>query len=650
MPAPVLTASPHHSRGSSARRLPWRGIALGLLLIPFNTLWVQHSEVVRETAQPTMASLFFTAVLTLLGVTLLNRTVARIHPRSALSGGELYLVYAMVSVATALAGHDQIEVLVPVISYVRHFASPESRWEEKLFPSLPDHLVVSDPDALSRYYNGHSYLTPENVRPWLGPGLWWLGFLCLLGLTMVSLNLIFRQRWTEGEKLSYPLLTVPVQVVEQLDSLRGDGLFWLGFAIAGGIDLLNGLHVFYPFIPALRVTAHDLLPGQNTELLRAFGYMPIAFYPWAIGLGLLLPKDFLLTCWVFFWVWKLQRVSGVLAGLSHVPRFPYVNEQSFGAYLGIALFALWRARGYLVQVARTVVSSGGPLNESREALRYRWAALGAVCGFLGCVWFAARGGMSPWIATAYFGLYLCLSLAFTRARGEMGVPAHDLHASGPDAMLVSTFGSRSFSAGTLTMFSLFWWLTRAHRSHPMPHELEALELGRRGGARPTATLVAILLAIVAGAIAGLLGELYLGHKHGLALVQSDSAYFGREAWSQLDARLSTPSAPDPRAGVAIGVGAAATLLLLWLRTVFLWWPFHPLGYAVSSSLSGHLLWMPLFLAWAAKSAVMRYGGVTTHRKLVPLAMGLILGEYVVGGGWSLYGWARQAATYRFWSY
>lgn len=217
-------------------------------------------------------------------------------------------------------------------------------------------------------------------------------------------------------------------------------------------------------------------------------------------------------------------------------------------------------------------------------------------------------------------------------------------------MLVSTFGSGRFSTGTHTMFALFWWLTRAHRSHPMPHELEGLELGRRGNVSPRATLFAILLALLGGAAAGIVGEVYLGHKHGLALVQSDSAYFGREAWTRFSSWTAGPTAPDGRAAVAIGVGAGVTLLLLWLRTVFLWWPFHPLGYAVSSSLSGHILWMPMFLAWAVKSAVLRYGSADSCRRLIPLAMGLILGEYVVGGGWSLYGWARQLGTYRFWSY
>jgi len=66
----------------------------------------------------------------------------------------------------------------------------------------------------------------------------------------------------------------------------------------------------------------------------AIGYAPIRFYPFGIGLGFLLPLDSLLKL-VLLLFWKAQLViSG--AGWYLVPRFPYILEQSFGAYMGIA--------------------------------------------------------------------------------------------------------------------------------------------------------------------------------------------------------------------------------------------------------------------------------------------------------------------------
>jgi hypothetical protein len=114
--------------------------------------------------------------------------------------------------------------------------------------------------------------------------------------------------------------------------------------------------------------------------------------------------------------------------------------------------------------------------------------------------------------------------------------------------------------------------------------------------------------------------------------------------------LTHKSGPNPASAAAIAIGSAFTLALLWLRTRFLWWPFHPVGYAISSSLSMAQLWLPMFIAWLLKIIVFRYAGPRTYRKSVPFFFGLILGEFVVGSLWTLIGAVGNFATYRFWAY
>lgn len=131
---------------------------------------------------------------------------------------------------------------------------------------------------------------------------------------------------------------------------------------------------------------------------------------------------------------------------------------------------------------------------------------------------------------------------------------------------------------------------------------------------------------------------------------SDSAYFGTEAYGRLDSWLTNPRPADPLAACAVGFGLGLVLLLLWVRSLFLWWPLHPIGYAITSSISGAILWMPMLIAWVIKAGVLRFGGARAFRSLHPLAMGLILGEFLVGGSWSIVGWILGIKTYRFWSY
>ena len=41
------------------------------------------------------------------------------------------------------------------------------------------------------------------------------------------------------------------------------------------------------------------------------------------------------------------------------------------------------------------------------------------------------------------------------------------------------------------------------------------------------------------------------------------------------------------------------------------------------------------MAWLAKAMVLRYGGIRLYRKVSPLFLGLLLGEFTIGGGWVL---------------
>jgi len=60
------------------------------------------------------------------------------------------------------------------------------------------------------------------------------------------------------------------------------------------------------------------------------------------------------------------------------------------------------------------------------------------------------------------------------------------------------------------------------------------------------------------------------------------------------------------------------------------------------------VWLPLCLSWLAKVLIMRYTGARGYRAAIPFALGLILGEFVVGSLWALIGVALDIPTYGFW--
>ena len=96
------------------------------------------------------------------------------------------------------------------------------------------------------------------------------------------------------------------------------------------------------------------------------------------------------------------------------------------------------------------------------------------------------------------------------------------------------------------------------------------------------------------------------------------------------------------------MGLAWTNILMWLRTRFLGWPLHPLGYALSGSWTMNLIWFPLLLSWLIKWVVLKHGGLKAYRQGIPFFLGLILGEFVMGSVWTIIGVLGNSQVYAFW--
>ncbi|MDP6506773.1 MAG: hypothetical protein QF886_24315, partial [Planctomycetota bacterium] len=74
----------------------------------------------------------------------------------------------------------------------------------------------------------------------------------------------------------------------------------------------------------------------------------------------------------------------------------------------------------------------------------------------------------------------------------------------------------------------------------------------------------------------------------------------------------------------------------------------PIGLAVSSSWSMHLVWLPIFIGWFCKTTIVKYTGGSGYRRCLPFFMGLIVGDYIVGGIWTMATWILEKRLYSFW--
>lgn len=635
-----------------------RAIIIGLLLIPINSYWIFMCEIIRYQGHPTTISLFYSCIFNLVVLILLNGLIRRVKPSWVFTQSELITIYVMLNIGAALVGHDSIQILVSLMPYTKHvtMVNPDAKWGPLFADRLPDWLVVKDPIAVKNFYaGGQSVLSPENLHAWMVPVLSWSAFVIVLGGMFLCMNVLLRKQWTEREKLSYPLVQLPLDMTAEGAPLFKEKLLWIGFGIAAAIDIINGLNALYPSIPAIPIkppAMQDILFNTAPRPWNTIGSLPIRFYPFGIGLGMLLPVDLLFSCWFFYWFWKAETIATAWLGYDSIPQMPFVNEQSFGAYMGICVFAIMVSRKHFIELVKHFIGLKTDIDDKDEPISYNAAMRFLLLGALFLMIFAWRAGLSPLLIVPFFLVFFAMSIAVTRMRAELGPPAHDLHNGGPDRIITSLLGPRAVGTQSESVFSMFFWFNRAYRSHQMPFQLEGFKMAERTRTSYRGLFGAIAVALVFGTFVAFSMILHLLYQRGAASATlgppNVPMIFGSEPWNRMEGWVKSPAAPDTNMAVAIAVGFAMTILLNSIRMKVGWFPFHPVGFAVSSSWSMNQLWLPMLIAWIVKLMLLRYGGLKLYRRALPFFLGVILGECVMGSFWTIWGIVFNLPSYAFW--
>lgn len=622
-----------------------RSVVIGVLLIIPNSWFILWGYIWGQS-RPTTVSLYFNVIITLLIVCGLNGLLRRALPRWALRQGELLVIYSMLAIASAVCGLDQLQTLLPVVAHPFWHATPENHWQTLFLDKIPPWLTVTDQHALWAYFDSNQplFATPY-WKPWVVPAAWWASFTFTMLFVMLCLSSLFRKQWTEEAKLSFPIVQLPLEMAKPDTKLWSSRLMWIGFGVAFFIDIVNGLHLLYPMVPNLmgeRSAAYDL--GQMITAMpwRAIGWTPLNVYPFGVGLGFFIPTDLSLSSWFFYVGWKIVRIMTTAAGWGSLPRAPWIDEQSFGAYIAVAAFSIYSSRHHILQAWESAFGQR-KFDDSQEAFSYRFTIFGLAGGLALLTGSCLYAGMSLPIALAFLILYLGISIAVSRIRAELGSPVHDLHKIGPEAVLTEVLGPRRLGVSNDIMFAFFWSFNRAHRSHPMPNQIEGMKLASVSHVSQRGLAIAMTIAAAVGLVAGWTILLDAFFRNG----GEPWASKGTEAWGRLQSSLESPMETNWYGVVAVVVGLGFTMGLAWMRSNFTWWPFHPAGFAVSGSWSMALFAPSIFVAWLLKVLILRYGGMGAFRPASMFFMGLILGEFAAGAIWGILGNFLHMRMYNF---
>jgi len=403
----------------------------------------------------------------------------------------------------------------------------------------------------------------------------------------------------------------------------------------------------FPSVPWFKyIKLYDLaqhFPGRPWTMM---GWTPTSLYPFMIGLAFFLPSDLSFSCWFFYVLSKGERVIAAVFGETSTTGYPYLNEQAMGAWIGLGLLAILATRRYWREIGRLVIGAKAQLDDSREPMSYRMMLILLGLGAAALYVFCNALGMNVLPFLGFFGLYFLLSLAMTRVRAELGTP-HEIYFVNPQRMISYVGGASVLGVKNLSLMATMYWFNRCYRCHPMPNQLEAFKMAEQAPIDRKKLAWVLLLGTAAAILASYWANLDVTFREGAsARCQGFKSWLGWEAYQRLAQWIQAPPAVNLKGVIFMVVGLVLTFGFKGLRTRFTGIPFHPAGYALAISFAMDYFWFAIFVSWLVKVIIIRYWGMTAHRKGVWFFLGLILGDYTAGSIWAILGPAFGFANYK----
>ena len=596
----------------------------------YSSLYLQGSYMSLGTSMPA-------AIFLLFGLTgLVNPLLRRLHPRAGLSRPELVVVYIMLAMASPIPTFFAMRFLRQLVDPF-YFASAENDWAARIHPVLAEWTQLGEP-VHQAFFEGLKQGESVPWEAWLPTFAAWTPFIWGLFLAMIAAMVLLRRQWIVHERLTYPLVQVPLAIVEEArpgecySPFFKSPVMWAGFTVPFLWGTLHGLHNYYPELVPFALDKDMIKFGvplfqDNTELLFRFRFNILGFF-------------YFLKTEVAFSMWFFNLLANVARGLfgmfgisdaqlagGHAVSNPILAHQSMGAMVVLFLGGLWAARRHLKDVCRKAVLGDDSVDDSDEILSYRTAGImlaASLTVVVGWLWLA---GMPVWVALAVLALAAVLIIGFTRVVAEGGL-SDGAPPAIPATILVAGVGSSVIGYQGLVLLATTYFWTANLRSFVTTSCANSIKLGEELHGDRRGLFWVMVLALAVSLAAAIWMTMKLSYEFGAINLRmaSDQSAFGRMVNLTI-----TPTPPYLWSWIHAGIGGLIMLGLSVARWHYVWWPLHPLGYPIGPIWIMDHLWFNMFLAWAIKVVVLKYGGVRLYRMTRPFFLGMILGQITPGG-------------------
>lgn len=584
-----------------------------------------------------------------------------------LNGKELLFVWILMVLVSGIAYTGLVRTFFINLTAPFHFATPENRWTEILGPLLPNNWFPRGQEAVDTLYNGLpggrqlAWTTVLGAIPWavwLPPLLSWGLFVVLCYFVMICMVTLFSRQWLRNERMNFPLLRVPL-LMEEAYSQDALGQFLLnrymlvGLMIPVALHLLNGLNFYIPAVPQVPtlILAGPYFPQYG--LFSGFYKLKIHIYPAFIGFAFLTTRQISFSFWIFFLLGSLlfgllaimgYNIPAAALGITFGPTLSRPEEmQMVGAYGVFFVFLLWLARYHLLDVVREAVGQAPAHRSPAGWFSTRLAAWGFLGGSLLLVLWLHLLGVGLWVSGLVMGSFLMIMLVASRIITQGGLAYFTLTAAPLDGV-TTLFGAGIFSAAGIFIAgvvqkALFLDL----RESLMPSLVHASRITEETAQRRR-MLTAIAMALTLGVVVSFTAMLALSYRYGIRELGLDWASGSTlQTYESIVTLIETPPETSQWVRIFALVGAAVMVLLVIGYHRFYWWPLHPIGYLTCYSSAMRILWFSFFVGWLCNALCMRYGGIALFKKVRYLFIGLIVGDFLMGGIWAIVGLFTDAS-------
>ncbi|MFO7947538.1 MAG: DUF6785 family protein, partial [Armatimonadota bacterium] len=426
---------------------------------------------------------------------------------AALSKKELVFIFIVLVIAIPPVTFGITELMLSFSTAPGYFNQPTNNMA-MLSDAMPEWMHPQDPEVLRTMYEGSvSGGVPWDA--WIYPLAIWTLFLLLVFFTSMCIVTLFRKQWSENERLRYPLLFIPLSVIEREAPgshvpFFQNRLVWLGAGLVVLHHLLNIAHAYDPSIIALNDRSYffqSIFTEHPWTVFRNIGFF---HRPQVIGLAYFVPLDILFSGWFFYLLIFFMRFFAEVFGVTAAPGFPFNFAQSAGAYAGLAVVLFWVGRDELAKIARKAFTGDPGIDDSEEPMPYRWTLFGAIGGFAALVIWSNRMGL-PWsYSLLYFFFMFVSSFVFARIRTEAGVPTMWGPAPKFTEHVQQLLGTKTLVSGKhwggIAVLHTYNFIARAYLGSMSAYHAENEELARRVKLRERIVPPVMIVAFVIGCV------------------------------------------------------------------------------------------------------------------------------------------------------